>query len=66
MKEQVLARRDILRAELMTRMRARPKFYRGQEHTTTISHHLEKGIERINENIKSRREAGWTRRGKNS
>ncbi|HVN70455.1 MAG TPA: flagellar export protein FliJ [Desulfomonilia bacterium] len=52
MKEQVSARRDILRAELMTRMRQGLSAIEVKGYYDYLDH-LEQGIERINENIKT-------------
>lgn len=52
MKEQVTARRDILRAELMTRMKGGIRSTEVKGYYDYLSH-LEKGIERIDENIKA-------------
>jgi len=51
MREQVLARRDILRVELMTRMKQGLSATEVKIYYDYISH-LEQTIERINENIK--------------
>jgi flagellar protein FliJ len=52
MKEQVLIRRDILRAELMTRMRQGLSSNEAKIYYDYL-YHLEQGIERFNENIKN-------------
>lgn len=51
MKEQVSIRRDVLRAELMTRMKNGLSSNEVKGYYDYLSH-LEQGIERINENIK--------------
>jgi len=52
MKEQVETRRDVLRAELMTRMKAGLRSTEVKGYYDYLSH-LEQGIERIDENIKA-------------
>jgi flagellar protein FliJ len=52
MKDQVMARRDILRAELMTRMRQGVSSTEVRIYYDYLSY-LEKGLERIGENIKT-------------
>jgi flagellar export protein FliJ len=52
MKDQVLARRDILRAELMTRMRQGISATEVKIYYDYLAY-LEKGLERIDENIKN-------------